>query len=232
MITLFLLFVFGLGAYCHASEGNWGSAAICIGIIFFLLMAAVSAIDDAKAYVNRREYWSKSGPERIRMRRRWEEEADRRDEREREIAREKAARRAERAERRRMLREGREEVRSVGSGAGSAAGYLPSGEDRDLALEMEIARLKRQAYIAKVQAEKAHGNDTRTEAARARAAEYNAGRRAVAQTCTWPVLNPVSVCPVCGAQMQSVSFKVLWDGRVYREFYCPGCSQRRSSYVS
>ena len=45
-------------------NGEWGPAAVCIVLILLSLGLSRGFVKDARAYVNRRDYWARGGPDR------------------------------------------------------------------------------------------------------------------------------------------------------------------------
>lgn len=74
-MTIILSLILAVPAYVLWDSNRLGSF-LCIGAIVLLLFAGFTVRQDAKAYVNRREYWAMSGKDRARAMRRWEEEAE------------------------------------------------------------------------------------------------------------------------------------------------------------
>lgn len=68
-----------------ASNGEWGTFWITIGIAAVVLWFGLVSRADDRATVNRMNYWSMSGKDRAKARHRWEAEALAEEEREREI---------------------------------------------------------------------------------------------------------------------------------------------------
>ena len=92
MIALVLTVLLGVAAYAFWGNGDtWGGLA-CVGVIVFVWFAHFVSRRDAKAYVNRVNYWSMDGKDRAKARHRWEEEAREEEKREHEEAVERAER--------------------------------------------------------------------------------------------------------------------------------------------
>lgn len=62
MISFFLTLLLLVPIVCAADEGNWGAVALCVVIILFIWFMRYTTVQDAKAYVNRRDYWANGGP--------------------------------------------------------------------------------------------------------------------------------------------------------------------------
>lgn len=68
-------------------DGNMGTFWIFLGIIAVLLFFGLVSRADDRAYVNKLNYWSRSGKERAMMRHEWEAEAREEEERRRKNSR-------------------------------------------------------------------------------------------------------------------------------------------------
>ena len=93
--------------FVGAKKGEWGVVAVCGVLIALVIAAAVISAMDARAWVNRRSYWSKSGKDRAKLRHQWEAQARREEEAERQrlraqwkVKHEKELRKAEKKRRR------------------------------------------------------------------------------------------------------------------------------------
>ena len=62
VISLILTLILLVPVICGVNEGNWGVVAVCSVLIIFIWGLHCAAVDDAKAYINRREYWANGGP--------------------------------------------------------------------------------------------------------------------------------------------------------------------------
>lgn len=83
MITVFVGLLAIILVIVGVNNGDWGMVWFVVGVTVFLMFGASVERRDTKAWNNRQEYWSKSGPERVRMRRKWNEEARMQEEEER-----------------------------------------------------------------------------------------------------------------------------------------------------
>jgi radical SAM protein with 4Fe4S-binding SPASM domain len=95
--------------FVGAKKGEWGVVAVCGVLIVLVIAGAVISAMDARAWVNRRSYWSKSGKDRAKLRHKWEAQARREEEAERQrlraqwkVKHEKELRKAEKKRRREM----------------------------------------------------------------------------------------------------------------------------------
>lgn len=61
-MTLILAILLAIPAYV-LWDSNRLASWLCIGVIVLLLFAGMSFRKDAKAYLNRRDYWAKGGPD-------------------------------------------------------------------------------------------------------------------------------------------------------------------------
>ena len=68
MITIGLVFLFGVATYAAVCNGEWGPAAMGIVVILLVLGARSSIRRDLDAWNNRQEYWARGGPDRYRRR--------------------------------------------------------------------------------------------------------------------------------------------------------------------
>lgn len=75
LLTLFCLF------FIYVDSGNSTTVWVMIGVIALIWFCRMSWIDEAKARINRIDYWSRSGKERAMLRHRWEAEAREEEER-------------------------------------------------------------------------------------------------------------------------------------------------------
>lgn len=66
MIALILTVIFGVAAYAAAGNGEWGPAAIGIGIIVIAWISHILGMRDARAWQNRQNWWARGGPDQYR----------------------------------------------------------------------------------------------------------------------------------------------------------------------
>lgn len=58
MITAILVFVFGVGVYAAANNGEWGTVAVGVVIILLLIGIRSACVHESKAYNNFTDYWA------------------------------------------------------------------------------------------------------------------------------------------------------------------------------
>ena len=66
MLTLIIGILFLVVVIPSAANGQWGSVAVAVVILLFLMACSSEERNDAKAYMNFRDYWAEGGPERKR----------------------------------------------------------------------------------------------------------------------------------------------------------------------
>ena len=129
IITIFMV----IAIVGFSGKGDTWAIVGCAAVIVVVWIAHMCSVDDARAWVNRSNYWSMSGKDRARARHRWEAEARAEEARERAKLAEKAERKAMR-KRRKLLKKQRRMPPEVPNDGPTAA-------------ELQEAKRKREAYV-------------------------------------------------------------------------------------